>query len=155
MATKRELCRAEDAGWTAFMEALERFPEQRCEEVGYTPDWSVKDMVGHIGCWQAEAVQILERIRVGTDRPEPMDIDAMNARFVEANRDQPVSVVKSECAASRTRMLQEFDLLEELTPRAEEWFVECGTNHYQEHLPRLLQWAQELSAVPAPRIATA
>jgi hypothetical protein len=145
MPTKRELCRAEDAGWSAFVQALELIPERRCEEIGYTSSWSIKDMVGHIGCWQAEAVQILERIRVGTDRPEPMDIDAMNERFVEANRDQPIHVVKAECAASRTRMLQEFDLLEELTPRAMEWFVECGASHYLEHLPRLVEWAQELA----------
>ena len=105
MLTKRELCRAEDAGWSAFVQALELIPQRLCEEIGYTSSWSIKDMVGHIGCWQAEAVQILERIRVGTDRPEPMDIDAMNARFVEANRDQPIHVVRAECAASRTRAM--------------------------------------------------
>jgi Mycothiol maleylpyruvate isomerase N-terminal domain len=149
MATKRELCQVEEAGWLAFVRGLERIPEHRCEEIGYEAGWSVKDMVGHIGSWHAEAVQILERIRMGTDRPERLDIDAMNARFVEANRDQPVSVVKAQCAASRTRMLQEFDRLEALTPRGEEWFVECGAHHYDEHLPRLLEWADELAAGPA------
>jgi hypothetical protein len=143
--TKRELCEAEDAGWQAFVAALAEVSNERCELTGYYPHWSIRDMVGHIGSWQAEAVQIFEQIRVGTYRPERLDIDEMNRRFVEANRDQPAQVVKAECAASRTRMLQEFDRLEVLTVPAEGWFVECGANHYAEHVPRLLEWAAELA----------
>jgi hypothetical protein len=40
-------------------------------------------------------------------------------------------------------MLEEFNLLPELTPVAEEWFRESGPEHYQEHLPRLREWAKE------------
>ena len=32
------------------------------------------------------------------------------------------------------------------TPDAEEWFVESGAAHYEEHLPRLTEWADELAA---------
>ncbi len=151
MPTKRELCDAEEAGWRAFVDALSAIPNDVCEQVGYYPDWSVKDMVAHMGNWQAEAVQIFQQIRVGTYRHERLDIDEMNRRFVEANRDQPVTVVKAECAASRTRFLQEFDRLQIVTPDAEEWFVECGANHYGEHLPRLHEWAAELAGRDALR----
>src|SRR5437016_12104553 len=92
MPTKRELCMAEDAGWNSFVQALARVPEPLCEEPGYYADWSVKDMVGHVGCWQAEAVQVLEQIRVGTYTKDRLDVDEMNRRFVEALRDQPIQV---------------------------------------------------------------
>jgi hypothetical protein len=141
MATKHELIRAEDTGWQAFIGGLDAIALERCDISGFEGQWSVKDMVSHIGAWHAEAVQVFEQIRVGTYRSEPLDIDAMNARFVEANRDQPTEVVRAESAASRSRFLLEFDLLGELTPEAEEWFVECGPRHYEEHLPSLLSWA--------------
>src|SRR2546421_2164389 len=144
--TKRELCMAEERAWQSFAAALARIPNSLREEVGYYPDWSVKDMVGHIGCWHAEAVQILEQIRMDTFVRQRLDVDEMNRRFVEALRDQPVQVVKVECAASRTRFLQEFDLLETVTPDAEEWFVESGAAHYEEHVSRLVEWAEELAA---------
>jgi hypothetical protein len=142
--TKRDLCTAEEDGWLRLMLAVADVPRDATERAGYYPEWSVKDMLGHIGAWHAEAVQIFEQIRVGTFRPEPIDVDAMNATFVAALRDQPMFVVKAEAAASRTRFVQEFSLLSELTPDAEEWFVESGAAHYQEHMPRLMEWAAEL-----------
>jgi hypothetical protein len=144
--TKRDLCTAEEGGWGRLVLAVADVPRDATERAGYYPEWSVKDMLGHIGAWQAEAVQIFEQIRVGTFRPEPIDVDAMNAVFVEALRDQPMFVVRAEAAASRTRFVQEFDRLPEVTRDAEEWFVESGRAHYQEHLPRLLEWTAELRA---------
>ena len=146
MSTKRELCSEEDATWQEFVDAWGRVPDALFEEAGYHPGWSVKDMVAHIGSWQAYAVQMFQRIRVGTYESERLDVDAMNAQFVEAWRDQPVWAAKAECFASRTRFVQEFALLPELTPEAEEWFLESGTVHYREHLPRLREWADELAA---------
>ena len=36
--------------------------------------------------------------------------------------------------------------LDELTPRAEEWFMESGPLHYREHLPDLERFVKESSA---------
>jgi hypothetical protein len=115
------------------------------EHPGYTDEWSVKDLMAHIGGWAAETVQILEQIRYGTFRPLKYDVDALNEQFVEANRDQTPSVVRAEMAAARNRMLEEFNRLPELTRTAEEWFVESGPAHYEEHLPRLREWSKELA----------
>jgi hypothetical protein len=152
MATRRELCSEEDATWRAFLATWDRVPDDLFEKEGYNPGWSAKDMVAHIGSWQAYAVQMFERIRVGTYESERLDVDAMNAQFVEAWRDQPVWAAKAECFASRTRFVQEFGLLSEVTREAEEWFLESGTVHYREHMPRLEEWVAELagrSANPA------
>src|SRR3954471_12191897 len=43
------------------------------------PEWSVKDLIGHLGAWMADAEQHLLRIEVGTEVDEPRDIDALNA----------------------------------------------------------------------------
>jgi hypothetical protein len=147
MATKRELLAAEDAGWVELNGLIESLTPAQMEEPGYFSEgWSVKDLMAHIGSWQAEAGQILEQIRMGTFRDDPVDVDKLNAFFYEANHDLPLSVVRAEMFSSRNRMLSEWSKLPEVTPKAEEWFVESGPEHYAEHLERLREWVQELGA---------
>ena len=43
-------------------------------------------------------------------------------------------------------MLREWSLLPEITPKAEEWFVESGPEHYAEHSERLREWVADLRA---------
>ena len=145
MPTKRELQAAEDAGWAALHEVIESLSAQQQQEAGYTSEgWSVKDLMAHIGCWQAEAEQVFQQMRMGTYDRRKLDVDAMNREFFEANRDLPLPVVKSEMYSARTKMITELNLLAEITPSAESWFVESGAEHYREHLPRLREWIEEL-----------
>jgi hypothetical protein len=147
MATKRELLTAEDVGWTEFLGLVESLTADQMVEPGYYPEgWSVKDLLGHIGSWQAEAVQVLEQIRMGTFTSSRADIDALNRQFYEANKDLPLPVVRAECWSARNRMLEEWNALPEVSQDAEEWFVESGAAHYAEHNGRLREWVGELSA---------
>jgi GTPase len=147
MAIKRKWLAAEDRGWTEYHELIDSLTPQQMEQPGYFPEgWSVKDLMAHIASWQAETVQVLEQIRMGTFERQPVDVDAMNERFYEANKDLPLSVVRAESWAARIRMLEEWDALPEVTPEAEEWFVESGPNHYAEHIDRLREWVKELTA---------
>jgi hypothetical protein len=146
MASKRELLSAEDVGWTEFIGLVETLTAEQMEEPGYfTEGWSVKDLLGHIGGWQAETVQVLEQIRMGTYTPLRVDVDAFNQQFFEANKDLPLPVVRSECWSARNRMLEEWNGLPEVVPDAEEWFAESGPGHYAEHVDRLREWVAELS----------
>jgi hypothetical protein len=145
MATKREFSAQEEEGWKRLIDVIESLTPFQLQEPGYFPEgWTVKDLMAHIGAWQAKAVQILEQIRMGTYRSAPIDVDEMNERFYQSNRDLPLADVRAELWAARTRMLTEWNLLPEITSKAEEWFVESGPAHYAEHLPRLQEWASEL-----------
>jgi mycothiol maleylpyruvate isomerase-like protein len=145
MATKRELQAAEDVGWIELNGLIESLTPAQMEEPGYFPEgWTVKDLMAHVGSWQAEAGQVLQQIRYGTFGGDPVDVDAMNARFLEANRDLPLSVVRAEMFSARNRMLTEWNALPEIAPKAEEWFVESGPRHYEEHVEPLRKWVEEL-----------
>jgi Mycothiol maleylpyruvate isomerase N-terminal domain len=150
--TKRELAAAEDAAWGELLELLESLTPTQIEETGYYPEgWSAKDLMAHIGSWQAEAGVILQQIRGGTFRDGEIDVDEYNRRFHEANAGLPLSVVRAELVSARTRMIMEWNALPEVTPKAEEWFLESGEEHYGEHAPRLRQWVAELrSGAAAP-----
>jgi hypothetical protein len=146
MVTKRDMCGREDAGWDELVGVLEPLTPEQFEEPGYSPEgWSVKDLMAHIAAWQAEAGMVLQQIRNDTYAARPVDVDAMNREFHLASRDLPLWVVRAELWSARTRMLSAMNDLEEVTPEAEEWFLESGPEHYGEHLPRLRQWVRELS----------
>ena len=70
------------------------------------PSWSVRDVMGHVGTWLAEAGVQFERIRAGTYEGHDVDIDALNASFLEAMRGQPWEVAWTQANAGRTRMRQ-------------------------------------------------
>jgi mycothiol maleylpyruvate isomerase-like protein len=140
-----DLMRAEDEGWGELHSLVDSLTPDQAERPGYYPEgWSVRHLLGHIGSWLAEASVILEQIRAGTYRPEEIDVDAMNERFLEAMRDVPLQALRAQASAARTRMLQEWGALPELTADAEFWIKKAGAQHYAEHLPRLRAWVTEV-----------
>ncbi len=133
--------------WEEISRLIESLSDDQVTRTGYFPDgWSVRDMLGHIGTWMAEAGMVLEQIRFGTYRAEEIDIDALNARFLEAMRDMPMAVVRAQASASRARMLRQWAALPERTPDADTWVRKSGPEHYDEHLPRLREWVAEIVA---------
>ena len=120
-------------------------PEQR-ELPGYFRDdqWSVKDLVSHLGSWMAEAEVQLLRIEAGTYVEEDLDIDAMNAEFLAALRDQSWHTCWNQCLAARAQMLSVWSRLRVQTEAADRWVRKSGADHLDEHLPRLQEWVAEL-----------
>lgn len=136
---------AEDAGWTRLCALVASLTPEQVERAGYYPEgWSAKDLLAHIGTWLAEAGVILEQISAGTYRPEEIDVETMNRRFLEAMHDLPLDTVRAQASASRTRMRQAWGALPTHTPEAAFWIDKAGPDHYQDHLPRLGEWVEEL-----------
>jgi hypothetical protein len=142
---RRELARQEDQRWTELRAVLDRLAPSQMLEPGLTPDWTVKDLLAHLGSWMAEAVVVLEQIRAGTWTGLGRSVDEMNAEFFEAWKDADLGSVRTELVSSRTRMLQEWYAMDEIGPDAEEWFLESGPVHYAEHLPDLVAFADRVS----------
>jgi Mycothiol maleylpyruvate isomerase N-terminal domain len=141
---KRELCKQEDEGWVELNGLVESLGPGQTEVPGYYPLWSVKDLLAHVAAWMAEAAKVLTQVHYGTYLKRDLDVDAMNEEFYEANRDLPLPVVRAEAFSARNRMLSEMNAIDPVTPEAEDWFEESGPRHYEEHLPRLREWVQEL-----------
>lgn len=147
VVNRAELMAAEDVGWSELHALVDSLTREELERPGYYPEgWSVKDLVAHVGSWLAEAGVILERILVGTYRPEEIDVDALNRQFLEALKDIPADIVLAQAWAARTRMLQAWGELPALSPEAAFWVRKAGPEHYAEHLPRLREWVSELRA---------
>jgi hypothetical protein len=141
---KRERLEAEDRGWAELRSLVDPQTPEQLSRDGYYEDWSVKDLLAHLGCWMAEAARILEQIRMDTFVDAPVDVDGLNARWYETWRDQDLRTVWAELHSARARALEEWDRLPEVTDKADEWFRESGEDHYAEHLPRLRSWIEEM-----------
>ena len=119
-----------------------------CLEPGYyrDPDWAVRDVVAHLGTWLAEAAIQFERMGAGTYEGHDIDIDALNASFLEAMTGQPWEVAWLQANAGRTRMIAEWYSLTEANDEAAWWIRKAGVDHFVEHVPRLRVWVAELVA---------
>jgi hypothetical protein len=137
---------AERVGWYELVDLVRSLTPAECIVPGYydDPAWSVRDMAGHIGTWLAEAEIQFERMSVGTYEGHDIDIDALNAAFLEAMQGQPWEVAWTQANAGRTRMLQVWNELRVPTDEAAWWIRKAGPEHYGEHLPRLRTWVAEL-----------
>jgi len=141
---KRELLEKDDLGWTELRSLIDGLTPAQLEERGYQEDWSVKDLMAHIGSWYAEAGIMLERMRMGTYVRERLDVDGLNSRWFETWRDKDLPTVKTELMAARARMLEEWDRLADADEEARRWFYESTAEHYDDHMPRLREWVAEL-----------
>jgi hypothetical protein len=142
---KRERIEAEDRGWADLRTLVDPLTPEKLTRDGYYEGWSVKDLLAHLGCWMADAATVLEQIRLDSFRGWDGDVEELNARWYEIWRGQDLRMVWVELHSARGRMLEEWDRLPEVTKKADEWFRESGEDHYAEHLPRLRDWAAELT----------
>jgi len=134
--------------WTAIATLCRSLSAEDRVRPGYfrDPDWTVKDLVAHLGTWMALAEVQLLQIEAGTYVEEPLDIDGLNARFLEAMRDQDWSTVWVQAVSGRTQMLTVWVRLHERTEAADRWVRKSGAEHHGQHLPRLRDWVAELQA---------
>ena len=139
---------SERTRWYVLMGLVRRLTPDECLEPGYyrEPAWSVRDLMGHLGTWLAEAEVQFERINAGSYEGHDVDIDALNAQFLDAMRDQSWETVSDQAQAGRTRMLQEWTYLRVPDNEATWWLRKSGADHYDEHLDRLRAWVDELVA---------
>ena len=143
---------AEVRDWYEIAALVRSLTPDECLEPGYQrdPDWTVRDVVAHLGTWLAEAEVQFERIGAGTYEGHAVDVDALNAAFLAAMADQPWDVAWIQAVAGRTRMVHEWALLPRPTEEAAWWIRKSGVDHYAEHLGRLREWVAELIARRSP-----
>lgn len=139
---------AERRGWYELVSLIRSLTPEECVAPGYyrDPDWSVRDVVAHLGTWLAQAEVVFEQITAGTYARASIDIDALNAALLDAMAGQPWDVCWVQANSGRSRMLEEWYLLDGPSDDAGWWVKKSGNDHYAEHLDRLREWSAELIA---------
>ena len=134
--------------WHRITNAVRQLAPAERLQPGYyrDPDWSVRDVAAHLGTWLAEADRQFQQMLAGTydHGTEYIDVDRLNATLLEAMRDEAWDTVWSQANAARTMALGDWSALPAETPEATWWIEKAGPAHYAQHLPRLLEWVDEL-----------
>lgn len=138
-----ELLRVGRDRWDEFDRLLQAVSSDRLDEPTLNPDgWSVKDLLWHMGSWDAEIADQLERIRAGTYAGHRWNEDPMNARFLEEGRRADVRSARELCSRARERVRSEMDLQADLTEAVEDLFSESAYRHVDDHLPELRRFVE-------------
>ncbi len=117
------------------------------------PGWTRKDVLAHIEYWHRNSIGVLAGVRSGVDPhpdiPETFDIDALNARVLDENRDRPGADVREGEEASFRQLVAAVEAATErelFEPGVVPWLgdqtgsdVVAGDTytHYPDHLPHL------------------
>jgi len=135
----------EAEGWQRLHALIDQVTPQIAGIPGYFEEgWTAKDAIAHLGTWMAAGARQLRQIASGTYVEGELDVDAANARYLEAMRDIPLETVHLQAAAAHGELLRAWAELPEVTPAADEWVRKAGPEHCAEHLPRLEAWLDEV-----------
>jgi hypothetical protein len=136
----------EYARWSEIVALIHLLMTEERLAPGYfrDPDWSVKDLVSHLGAWLEEAATQLTDIAGRSYVPHDVDIDARNADVLAATKQQSWETLWAQAATARAYMLQHWFALRDPSEAANWWVRKAGAEHYGEHLPPLRAWVAEL-----------
>lgn len=159
--TKADLDRLAVASWEKLKAEVERFSDTELEQPGVVPDWSLKDLLGHIGYWEEFMAGNLRAIAAGRedDVVSPADeaaVNQWNEREWRLRRDRPLAAIKEEWFAGYESARQalaavpEARLHEKIGERTPaERFAGDTFGHFEEHLRQIRAWRQQLETTEA------
>jgi hypothetical protein len=155
--SKQELTTKILAARQQLENTLARIDEERMPLLILHGEWSVKDLIGHLGFWEASVVSLFNTLKAGKS-PEPFpDLDALNAQVLADSRKQSLAEVRRQEKTAYQKVLalvQDATEAELFDPRHFAWaegrpfedFIHDNTiGHYEEHLPEVTAWLKRIA----------
>lgn len=139
----------------ALTEILKHIPEGQMDAPVLHNQWSVKDVLGHLGFWERRAAALYYYFQGGPEpdpKPGTVVIEELNARVFAANRGLALTeLVQTEEGAYQTlyhlaATAPEADLFDpQRFPPTDgspfvNWISGNSYDHYRDHLPDLRAW---------------
>lgn len=154
---KSELLTNINNGRASLETCLSRIPEEKMDLVILHGEWSIKDMIGHLGFWEENIFTLFGILKSG-NVPEPMEnLDLINQRSINDLRKKTLSeiIVYEKAAFQNLRAIAENADDEELfsanyfswtegRPFAE-IILDDTTGHYEEHIPEIMAWEKRIA----------
>jgi hypothetical protein len=145
---KAQLLRKIDRAWSEFRGSYAGLPDAALTEAGAVDDWSVKDIIGHVTTWEAEAVKYLPLIGAGETPPRYSvtygGIDAFNALMTEEKRALPVAELLGQQEEVHARLLAIIEAAPDALLARETRFrrrIRLDTyGHYPHHTAAIRTW---------------
>jgi hypothetical protein len=156
MSSKKELTEKILASRKQLDAALAHVDNERMPLVILHGEWSVKDLIGHLGFWEAHVVSLFTTLRMGRKPLPSLELDALNAKVLaDSRRLSQTEVQRQEKKAYQDvlALIQKATHEELFDGSHFAWtegrpfytFIADNTyGHYEEHLPGLLAWLKRI-----------
>jgi uncharacterized protein (TIGR03083 family) len=156
---KPELLNNMRAGRARLNAALAQVTDEQMSQPGLNNQWSVKDLLAHLGFWERRVVNIYQALLHG-EIPDPeadaVPIDILNQEIYNQNQQRSLQDVRQDEQRAYDDLLavaenapdadlfdgERFDWTEGQPFAA--WISGNTYEHYDEHLPPLQDWIATL-----------
>jgi hypothetical protein len=154
---KHELLEKLYAARGEFEDALARVRADKVEPVSVYGEWSVKDLLAHVGFWERRVHYLLDTLLKGEEIQSLGlgDVDAVNAHVFKEHHDQAyadVRVWEADGYRALADLIEQTDEQSLFDGNAFTWtkgrpfyeFIADNTyGHWEEHLPALIEAGSE------------
>jgi hypothetical protein len=157
MVNKQELTDKILSGRKQLEAALANVDNERMPLIVLHGEWSIKDLVAHIGFWEERVVSMFQTLQAGkTPQPSP-ELDVLNAQVLNSSRKLSVEEIRRQEIKAYQKVLvlvREASQAELFDGAHFAWtegrpfynFIADNTyGHYEEHLPSVLAWLKRIS----------
>jgi uncharacterized protein (TIGR03083 family) len=130
--------------WAQWLAAIDNLTDLQVQAPGTCGEWSVKDLIGHVAVWDSVAIDKVQGILAGADRPDVVETtDAFNSRTTEALREEPLDEMRESMGLVHSRLMR---VLEDMADVSDEQFLwinrvisEDTWQHYDEHRQQVIE----------------
>jgi uncharacterized protein (TIGR03083 family) len=131
-----------DEQWRELLKTLDGIPEDRLEEPGACGDWSLKNLMGHLGFWDDLAVRKIERVLAGQPA-EAVDFQALNEADHAARLGRTLAEERSAMHQAHAAMVERLESVAGIEAGPIDEAISPDTyGHYAEHIPDIRDWRQ-------------
>jgi hypothetical protein len=144
MAEREELLRDEELAWRSFAAEVGRVPEHVRDVEGVVPNWSVNDLVYHVGKWAGVGADKLELLRNGEKAESDDDWETSNQMWAAESKSMTYQEAMARALAERERARAALSGMPRVDHEVESWFKEETIDHYLEHTQEVSRFADSL-----------
>ena len=137
-----ETLRRIEVSWGRWLESFAGIAGDRLSEPGACGGWSIKDLIGHVAYWDADALADIERIITGGSW-QPQDVEARNAAAAAANAGRGLTDLQTEMDRTHQAVIGALRGLAPNDPRTRQICREIAEDtwqHYDEHTAHVRAW---------------
>lgn len=146
LTVKQQLLSELDAAFAELMAAVNGLSEAEMDRV-WLGDWSLRDILAHIGGWQRQLLTLVEQ--------PPQAADAVNGKDVSSAAGAWADQARQLEPAALLALLQEvqYNLMTAARAAADDRFPEgtavyrffnsCGAHHIKEHTEQIVAWRRQ------------
>ena len=156
MTFNEKICQRLSGEWDSMVGAFTDISDERVLEPGTLGDWSMRDLMVHIGAWIKEAENALPSIiqgkRLSRSKSLGGGIDVFNARVKEKYQSLSPTKARAFLVIAYQRLYTRLSELPELDTKAQRRLVSRMRSdtygHWRQHASDVRKWSIKSTAIP-------